>query len=269
MARRSLVVLIVALSIASTVVSARPLGAAAAGRSQSAIKVWHIVALGDSDTTGSGDPTGLGWVGRYARLLRHGKGLQVQVTNLAGEGKTSDVLLQEVRSDPTTRSAIKGAQIVLLGIGGADLNAGDAKLQAGTCKAEACYTAVLQAFGRHFEATVQQVRRLRSPRQAVLRAITIPNAGPGAQDVLPSFLKHDAVRIGVYQSRSLRGAICGSMNRHAGRCVDVFGAFNGPGGTEDAYKKGLMNKVDCCYPSSKGQQYIAQLLIKTGLAPLG
>jgi hypothetical protein len=28
-----------------------------------------------------------------------------------------------------------------------------------------------------------------------------------------------------------------------------------------------MNKIDCCYPSGNGQQLIAQLLLKTGLAP--
>jgi lysophospholipase L1-like esterase len=39
--------------------------------------VWNIVALGDSDTSGEGDPTGLGWVGRYARLLRQRLGLKV------------------------------------------------------------------------------------------------------------------------------------------------------------------------------------------------
>src|SRR5687768_8517667 len=73
--------------------------------------VWNIVALGDSDTTGEGDPTGLGWVGRYARLVRQKLGLKVVVTNLAENGKTSGVLLSEMRSDPTTRGAVKKAQI--------------------------------------------------------------------------------------------------------------------------------------------------------------
>lgn len=268
MPRRILRVLIIGLSIASPLVSVSPLGATSATHVQAAVGVWHIVALGDSDTTGSGDSTGLGWVGRYARLLHQKRGLTVRVTNLAQDGKTSDVLLSDVQADPATRSAIQHAQIILLGIGGADLNAGDAKWQAGKCKGKACYTAVLQTFGQHFEATVQQIRRVRTPGQAVLRAITIPNAAPGAQDVIPSFLRHDAVQVGVYQSRSLRDAICGSMNRHAGRCIDVFRVFNGPSGAENAYKKGLMNKVDCCYPSAKGQQRIAQLLLGTGLAPL-
>jgi hypothetical protein len=29
-----------------------------------------------------------------------------------------------------------------------------------------------------------------------------------------------------------------------------------------------MNKVECCYPSGKGQQLIATLLLSSGLAPL-
>ena len=87
--------------------------------------VWNIVALGDSDTTGEGDPTRLGWVGRYARLLRQKLGLKVVVTNLAANGKTSRSLLSEIRFNPITRAAVKKARIVLIGIGGADLGAGD------------------------------------------------------------------------------------------------------------------------------------------------
>jgi hypothetical protein len=33
------------------------------------------------------------------------------------------------------------------------------------------------------------------------------------------------------------------------------------------YKSGLLNKVDCCYASGKGQQLIAELLLKAGLKP--
>jgi hypothetical protein len=58
------------------------------------------------------------------------------------------------------------------------------------------------------------------------------------------------------------------MARHHGRCVEVLHAFNGSNGRGDAYKAGFMNKVDCCYASGKGHQLIAQLILKTGLAPL-
>jgi lysophospholipase L1-like esterase len=227
--------------------------------------VWNIVALGDSDATGEGDPTGVGWVGRYARLLRQKLGVKVVVTNLAQEGKTSAVLRSELRSDPTTRGALKKAQIVLVGIGGADLGAGDARLEAGTCKAGACYAADLRAFGRNLEATAALVRKLRGSNSTVLRAITLPNVVPGARDVIPPFITQ---AIGVYQNKTLKQYICSAMTKHRGRCADAFLAFNGPTGTQNAYAKGWLTKAPCCYPSGRGQQVMAGLVFKTGLAPL-
>jgi hypothetical protein len=58
------------------------------------------------------------------------------------------------------------------------------------------------------------------------------------------------------------------MAKYDGKCIDVLRAFNGPRGTRDAYKTGLLNHEDCCYPSAKGQQLMAELLVKTGLSPL-
>jgi lysophospholipase L1-like esterase len=226
----------------------------------------RIVALGDSDATGEGDPTRLGWVGRYARLLRARLGLKVTVTNLARNGQTSSQLVADVRSDPTTRRAVKKAQIVLLGTGGADLNAGDARMEAGKCKAEACWAGDLRAFGRNLDTTVALVRKLRGSNATVLRAITLPNVVPGAEDVVPPFITRS---IGVYQTKTLRQLICAAMAKHRGRCVDVLRVFNGPDGTQNAYAKGWLTKSPCCYPSAKGQQLMAELVFKTGLKPLG
>jgi lysophospholipase L1-like esterase len=227
--------------------------------------VWHVVALGDSDTSGAGDPTGLGWAGRYARLLRTRLGLKVAFTNLAQEGKTSDVLLSEVKSDPSTRAAVKQAQIVLVGIGGADLNAGDDRNAAKTCKGTACYAADLRAFGRNLDQTSAAIRELRPPNRAVLRAITLPNVVPGAEKIVPPFVTH---AIGVFQVTTLRRSICAAMTHHGGRCVDVLRAFNGPRATGNAYAARLLTKADCCYPSGKGQQLMAELVLRSGLAPL-
>lgn len=227
--------------------------------------VWHVVALGDSDTNGAGDPTGLGWAGRYARLLRTRLGLKVAFTNLAEEGKTSDVLLSELKSDPATRAAVKNAQIVLVGIGGADLNDGDARNEAKTCKGTACYAADIRSFGRNLDETAAAIRKLRKPNEAVLRAITLPNVVPGAEKIIPPFITH---AIGVYQTTTLKKHICGAMTRHGGRCVDALTAFNGRGATQNAYATGLLEKTECCYPSGKGHELMAELVLKTGLAPL-
>jgi lysophospholipase L1-like esterase len=252
-----------ALVVAVFVVLTIP--AAAASRSEGVAVSWNLVALGDSDATGSGDPSGTGWVGRYAGLLRHRIGAKVIVNNTAVDGTTSSALLSRLGSDKTLRSAIKNAQLVLLGIGGADLNAGDARHEAGKCTGKACYAGDLRAFGRNFRSIAATVRSLRRSKPTVIRAITIPNAIPGAQDVVPSYV---TVQIGAYQARTLRATICSTMIAVHGKCIDVLRAFNGPSGTENAYKKGLMNHAQCCYPSGKGQQLIAELLYGSGLAPL-
>ena len=226
---------------------------------------WHIVALGDSDATGAGDTTGVGWVERYARLLRHRVHAKIDVINLAENGKTSDQLLSEIRTDPATRRQVNHATIVLFGIGGADLNTGDERLQAGRCRGRACYAPVLRRFARNFEETVAMARKLRGSRPTILRAITLPNALPGARDVIPPFITPE---LSLYQVRGEKQAICHAMAEHEGRCVDLLRAFNGKSGTENAYEKGLMNHDDCCYPSAEGQQTIAELMMRTGLSPL-
>lgn len=255
-------------ALLAVVVAVAPVRAGVTSLDVTAVASLRIVALGDSDATGSGDPTRVGWVGRYAQLLRRRLGLQVTVRNLARDGQTSSQLLAAVRTDAATRNTVHQADIILLGIGGADLNAGDDRWQAGKCKGKACYAADLKAFGRNFETTVALVRKLRGSQKTVLRAITLPNGLTGAEDVIPPFLKPVATTIGVYQADTLRREICASMSRHGGRCIDVLHAFNGPDGTDNAYAKGLMNHADCCYPSGKGQQLIAQLLFKTGLKPI-
>jgi len=247
------------------VVSAVALVAGATASHAGPTPVWNVVALGDSDTTGEGDPSGLGWVGRYGRLLRQKLGLKVVVTNLAQEGKTSAELLSEVGSDATTRAALKNAQIVLVGIGGADLNPGDDRLQTGACKGTACYAGLLQKFGSNLDGVAATVRRLRGSRQAVLRAITLPNVVPGAKGVVPPFITRE---IGVYQNKTIERYVCGAMARHAGRCINAFRAFNGSAGTQNAYAKGWLTKNPCCYPSGPGQQVIAELVFKSGLSPL-
>jgi hypothetical protein len=229
-------------------------------------KTWHVVALGDSGASGRGDPTGLAWPGRYGRLLRQKLKLKVKVDNLAQAGLSASALLARLRLDNSTRTLVARADIILFGsTAGADLNAADARRAAGTCKDEECYRTALAAWGSVFERIVKTSIALRHSRKTVLRGVGEANNVPGAQDVIPP----DAtVELGLYQARLMQETICASMVRHHGRCVDVLHSFNGPDGTGDPYKAGLMNKVDCCYASGKGHQRIAQLLLKTGLAPL-
>jgi lysophospholipase L1-like esterase len=236
------------------------------GTSSTGTNGVRVLALGDSETTAAGDPTGAGWVERYASLLRTKHGLQVEVTNLAENGKASAQVLADVRTDTTTTDAIRNAHVVLLGVGGADYAAGDDAFAAGKCRAEACYAPVLKSFARNYDATVAGIRELGGP-DLVIISKTQPNPLTGAEDVIPPFLKPIATRVGVYQAKTANQAICAAMARYDGRCTDLLAAFNGPDGTRNAYRTGLLNREDCCYPSAKGHQLIAQLVLDTGLPP--
>jgi hypothetical protein len=204
----------------------------------------------------------------YAELIRAGLGREVSVSNLAQNGMSSAQLADAVRADTSVRDAIAAADIVVVGIGGADLNAGDDAWASGTCKGTSCYVPPIAAFKTNFDAIAAEIRSIRAGKPTALRAITLPNGLTGAEDVIPSFVGSIATEVGVYTAKGLRDAVCTAMTSHDGQCIDVLTAFNGPGGDGDAYKTGLMNKVDCCYPSEKGQRLMADLLYATGLAPL-
>lgn len=232
--------------------------------SASPAAVVRIVALGDSDTTGIGDSSGRGWVGRFGDLLHSTLRTVVHVENLASEGKSSDDLRGEVTSDAGVRSALARADVVLVGIGGADLNPGDDALDAKQCRGRACYAPLLQRFGRNIHAIAAEVRKV-APPSSLLRAISLPNVYPGAGDAIPPSA---TAAISRYQVLTERTAVCDAMRSNGGLCIDVVRAFNGPSATGDAYASGLLTKDPCCYPSGQGQQRIAELLLRAGVAGL-
>jgi lysophospholipase L1-like esterase len=222
-------------------------------------QVFTIVALGDSEATGAGDPTGEGWVGRYAALIEDEYGIDVTVENHAAEGKYSSTLLLEVESDDDLRQQLASADLVLMGIGGADLNIGDDALSSGTCDGKACYVPILNEFERNLDAIATEVDSVQGSG-GEMRAVAFPNVYPGAEKVVPSFITPE---IALYQATTLRDAICSTMEDHGGECIDALAEFNGPDGTKDAYEAGLLNLKDCCYPSEDGHQLIAELLLET------
>lgn len=224
------------------------------------VRALSVVAIGDSDATGVGDPSSRGWVGRYADLLKAETGAVVTVDNRAMEGDTSDQLRGDVAHDASLRRALADADVVLIGIGGADLNAGDVALSAGDCRGIGCYAAVLRRFDVNISAIAAGVRQV-AP-SALMRAMSLPNAFPGAGSAIPPFI---TANISRDEATTERDSVCRAMQANGGRCVDVVAAFNGPLARGDAYARGLMTKDPCCYPNAAGQQLIARLLIAQGL----
>lgn len=127
---------------------------------------------------------------------------------------------------------------------------------------------MLKQFARNFDATVAAIRVIRGSNKTAIRSITQANVLTGAEDMIPQFLRPVATEVGAYQAKTANRSICQVMAKYDGRCIDVMESFNGTDGTENAYKKELLNHEDCCYPNAKGQQLMAKLLVETGLAPV-
>jgi hypothetical protein len=128
-------------------------------------------------------------------------GGKVTVTSLAEDGLTSDRLVEQLTSDADATAAIAAADIIVIGAGGADLNAGDDRFAAGTCSAEACYKDDLAAFAQNFDAAAVAIVKARDGKPTLFRAITPPNVLTGAESVIPPFLRPVATRIGVFQAK--------------------------------------------------------------------
>jgi lysophospholipase L1-like esterase len=227
----------------------------------------RLVSLGDSSATGSGDETGHGWVQRYADLVSEETGREVLVVARAENGTTTDALVAEVENSDVLREEIGTADIVVVGAGGADLNAADDEWAAGRCSGSPCYEEVLAGYEANIDELAAAVAELRADQPTVLRAISGPNVLTGAEEVIPPFLADQATEVGVFVAKAQRESTCAALRAHGGECIDVLTAFNGADGTSDAYATGLMNLEECCYPSGKGQQLMAELLMETGIEP--
>lgn len=88
----------------------------------------HIVGLGDSLTRGMGDSEGLGYLGRFTDLLREEWKQEVSLANLAVSGAKAPNLIKQL-DDSGVQYAISQADLIVLTIGGNDLNPGWEELE--------------------------------------------------------------------------------------------------------------------------------------------
>lgn len=107
-------------------------------------EAYHVIALGDSLTRGTGDDTGSGYVRRTIAQLEKTQAKPVQlINNLAINGLRADQLANNLKSESMGYS-LKQANVIMLTIGGNDLfqsalgnQQADAALDLPTLKAKA------------------------------------------------------------------------------------------------------------------------------------
>lgn len=124
----------------------------------------RYVALGDSLTVGVGSCPG--YPARVAVGLGRRLGRPVRCTNLGRIRMTSVDLARALRSDPGLQSAVVGADLITLAIGGNDL------LRCG--RDESCLERSVRAFPRRWEAVCREVRRLNDRAPLVVLTLYCP-----------------------------------------------------------------------------------------------
>jgi lysophospholipase L1-like esterase len=80
-----------------------------------------ILALGDSLTKGTGDPTSKGYIGHVAESVRQDTEQPIKLINFAVDGYRTGQLLEDIRTQNGVVSAIKQADMITLTIGANDL----------------------------------------------------------------------------------------------------------------------------------------------------
>jgi lysophospholipase L1-like esterase len=98
---------------APAVVEATPVPAGADGK-------FHLLALGDSLTKGTGDPSGKGYVGYLLDDLQGKLKQEVMLSNYGVNGQTTSQLANELNQSKL-QGEVKAADVIVISIGGNDL----------------------------------------------------------------------------------------------------------------------------------------------------
>jgi lysophospholipase L1-like esterase len=160
-----------------------------------ATATWDYVALGDSLAAGVGARRG--YVDRYAEYLRDDTGARVKLINLGVSGQTSPQLLRALRNDPSTRRALRGAEVVTYNIGINDLGQARGSYEAGTCggaQGERCLRAAVEELERNWDEITQEILSL-CPDETIIRTAGLgytPRVGKTFEPYLKQVNRHIA-----------------------------------------------------------------------------
>lgn len=253
---------------AATAASASPAATASAEAD------LQLVAVGDSIPYNSPDdcPGCTAFVDRYADTVATATGQTVGVRNLSEHNNLQvDGLLRELESDASRIEALKGADVIIVGIAHNDvpMNRDDDSCDGPFSEnpdwskyTDECIAEEVAKFTPKYESVYEQIAALRAGKPTILRTINRYNDWVG-------WPGHDLSAEGVAATAAVVDAwnrmICTTAEANGFLCADISVRFNGESGTEPA---GEHLAGDYTHPSDKGNEVIAQALADLGFAPL-
>jgi lysophospholipase L1-like esterase len=233
-----------------------------------------LVAVGDSIPFNSKDdcPGCTGFVDRFADDLRSATGKTVAVRNLSQHnGLQVQGLVWGLRDGNEQAWAVADADVIIVGIAHNDtpwnVNS-DACDGAGADPPDwskfsaACIATEVKRYTPKYEAVFERIAALRASKPTVLRAINRYNDWNGwpGHPLPPEGVAASAAVIAAWNKM-----ICGAAEANGFTCADISTAFNGKDGTQPS---GELLAGDYTHPSDKGNEVIADVLVKLGFKPL-
>lgn len=213
--------------------------------------IRSIVALGDSVPRGSGSDAV-----PYPEVLRRDLAATnpgVRLTNLGVDGASAADLADALDRDAGTRSAVAGADVVLVTAGANDLSPTlDAYLADG-CDDE-CATAAVTAAATSLHTALTRVRDL-APRARVLVTSYWNVFTDG--DAARSTEGQKALDWSDSLTRAANTAFCAAATRTGAQCVDTYPLFKGDGTKNPT----TLLAPDGDHPDQRGHDAIATALL--------
>jgi lysophospholipase L1-like esterase len=216
----------------------------ASGEAGAAQQPFRYLSLGDSTTVSV--PSFVAMVADRAEAALRRK---VTVRRFFEEN-TVAALERTVASSP---GAVRTADLITIAIG---VNQVVHVAFSNGCAGSSCAQAERE-FEHQYASLLDRLTALRPASEAAYRLLTEYN--------LPGVLHGRTAAAFTAALEAENRFVCAQARARGMRCVDVYGAFNGAGGTRDPVTAGLVRSDN--HPTEKGAALIASLIAQSGFKP--
>lgn len=175
-------------------------------------------------------------------------GQTIQFVNDVTNGGTAAQLADAMTSDAKIRADLARADIIVIAIGGNDLEPAMEASVAGTCGGADrldCFRTVRDGLAASYEKMLTEIDELRVAKPTAVRMVTTSNEFLADPDLIGFFGRDFGATGGASITKMNRDAQCAAAVAHHAICIDVGLALNGPKLTspQDVNTQEAMQKV--------------------------
>jgi lysophospholipase L1-like esterase len=206
------------------------------------------VAFGDSWPFGAHCGGCRPFPGLVVPGLEAASGQTIHFVNDVTNGGTAAELADAMTSDAKVRADLSVADIIVIAIGGNDLQPALEASVAGTCGGADnldCFRAVRDGLAASYDKMLTRIDELRPGKPTAVRMVTTSNEFLADPDLISFFGPTFGATRGVAITKMNRDAQCAAAVAHHALCVDLGVALNGPSLTapQDVNTQEAMQKV--------------------------